>query len=188
MSDLCAPNYSVRPAIAAERWQIQRLLTYFAWESPRRSRRGYYLVLGFLLAIVISLSFLIGLMFLLGVGCGIAFSFIKMIFSQEWKKFWIIEQEGRIVACGKLCCYSTYSVLYDVMVLPQYRRQGIGSALVQHLSKHASKPLYLACFPDKIGFYTQLGFMPMGSANLSFVLRHELGISTQPDFVVLVLR
>ena len=109
-------------------------------------------------------------------------------FSQEWKKSWIIEQEGRIVACGKRCRYGTYSVLYDVMVLPQYRRQGIGSALFQHLSKHASKPLYLACFPDKIGFYTQLGFTLLRSADLSLMLRRELGISTQPDFIPLVLR
>lgn len=127
-------------------------------------------------------------MFLLGGSWGIAFSFIKMIFSQDWKKFWIIDQEERIVACGKLCGYSTYSVVQDVTVLPQYRRQGIGSALVKHLSKHPSKPLYWACLPDKIGFYTQLGFNPARSADLSFMLRHELAISTQPDLLPLVLR
>ncbi|MCY7282386.1 MAG: hypothetical protein LH679_02885 [Cyanobacteria bacterium CAN_BIN43] len=47
MSDLCIPNYRVRPAIASEKWQIQQLLTNFAWESPWRSRRSYYWVLGF---------------------------------------------------------------------------------------------------------------------------------------------
>ncbi|NJR40158.1 MAG: GNAT family N-acetyltransferase [Leptolyngbyaceae cyanobacterium CSU_1_4] len=204
MSDFHAPSYSVRPAIASDRGQIQWLLSNFAWEAPGRSRLSkalapaqsptlfHYWGLGFLIAIGISLSSLLGLKFLPAIvglaSCGIAFSFVKIIFSQEWKKFWIIEQEGRIVACGKLCHSDTYSVLYDVIVLSQYRRQGIGSALVKHVIQHASKPLYLACFPDKIGFYTQLGFTPARSSELSFVLRHELGISICPHVVPLVLR
>ena len=192
MSDLCAPNYSARPAIASDKWQIQWLLRNFEQESPRRSRRLHYLVLGLLTALGINLSFLLGLNFLLGIAglasCKTAFSLLKIVFSQEWKKFWIIEQEGRIVACGKICSYDTYSVPCDVLVLPKYRRQGIGSLLVRHLMQHAPKPLYLACFPDKIGFYTQLGFTPMRSADLSLMLRQELGISTRPDVVPLVLR
>ncbi|MBW4515146.1 MAG: GNAT family N-acetyltransferase [Timaviella obliquedivisa GSE-PSE-MK23-08B] len=192
MSDLHAPAYSTRPAIASDRWQIQRLLNKFEQEAPWRSRGWHSLTLGFLLVLGISLSFLLGLKFLQGIvglaTCGITFSFIKIVVSQEWKKFWVIEQEGRIVACGKLCRYGTHSVLYDVLVLPQYRRQGMGSALVKHLTQQASKPLYLACCPDKIGFYTQLGFTHTRSSELSFILRYELGISICPDVVPLVLR
>jgi len=138
MSDLSASSYIIRPAIASEKWQIQQLLTNFAWESPRRSRQLHYGVVGCLTALGISFSFLLGLKFLLEVVglaiCGIAFLFLKIIFSQEWKKFWIVEQEGRIVSCGKLWGYGTYSVLYDVLVLPKCRRQGRGSALVKHLT------------------------------------------------------
>jgi len=94
MSDLCIPNDRVRPAIASEKWQIQQLLTNFAWESPRRSRRSYYWVLGFLLAIVISLSFLIGLMFLLGVSCGIAFSIVKIIFLKNGRNSGLLSKKG----------------------------------------------------------------------------------------------
>lgn len=192
MSDLHTPTYIVRPAIASDKWQIQMLLSHFDGETPWRSRRLHYLELGFLMTVGINVSFLLGLKFLLGIAglaiCGAAFFFLRIVSSQEWKKFWIIAQERHIVACGKLCGYGTYSVLYDVLVLPKYRRQGIGSALVKHLTQHAPKPLYLACFPDKIGFYTQLGFTQMRSADLSFMLRHELGISTRPKIVPLVLR
>lgn len=192
MPDLCASGYIIRPAIAPDKWQIQRLLGNFEPETPRRSPQLYYLELAALTALGITLSFLLGIKFLLGIAgwvmCGIIFSFLKTLFSQEWKKFWLIEQKGRIVACGKLCNYDAYSVLHDVLVLPPYRRQGIGSALVRHLVQQTSKPLYLACFPSKIGFYTQLGFTPMRSTDLFPLLRHELGISARPDIVPLVLR
>lgn len=92
------------------------------------------------------------------------------------------------MACRKLCDYGTYSRLYEVLVLPKCRRRGIRSTLVKHLAQRASKPLYLACFPSKIRLYTQLGFAHGRSPDLSFILRHELGISTRPDIVPLVLR
>jgi N-acetylglutamate synthase-like GNAT family acetyltransferase len=182
----------IRPAIASDKWQIQKLLSNFDREAPRQSRRLHYLVLGLLTALGINLVYLLGMKILwtiLGlVGLGGGFSLLGIIFSQEWKKFWIIEQQGRVVACGKLCVYATYSVLYNVLVSPDYRGKGMGSALVRHLGQEATKPLYLACFPDRIGFYTRLGFAEMGSAELSPMLRHELGISTRPDIVPLVLR
>jgi N-acetylglutamate synthase-like GNAT family acetyltransferase len=183
---------TIRPAIAQDRWQIQTLLGNFDRESPRRSRRLHYVVLALLTALAINLIFLLGLRVLWAllslVGLGGVFALLSIIFSQEWKKFWIIEHQGRVIACGKLCCYPTYSVLYNVLVSPEYRGKGIGSALVNQLGQTANKPLYLACYPDKIGFYTRLGFVEMRSHDLSPMLRQELGISTRADIVPLVLR
>ena len=102
MSDLSASSYIIRPAIAPDKWQIYWLLSNFEQEASRRSRQLHYGVVGCLTALGISFSFLLGLKFLLEVVglaiCGIAFLFLKIIFSQEWKKFWIVEQEGRIAA------------------------------------------------------------------------------------------
>jgi N-acetylglutamate synthase-like GNAT family acetyltransferase len=192
MADLSASGYTIRPAIAQDKWQIQRLLSYFEPDESPRPRRLHYLVLFFLTALGINFIFLIGVRFLLLVA-GIAsftllFSLLNVVFSQEWKKFWIIEQKGRIVACGKLCEYVTYSVVYNVLVVPECRHQGVGSALVKHLIAQATKPLYLACFANRIGFYTRLGFVQIRSSDLSPMLQHELGISTRTEIVPLVLR
>jgi N-acetylglutamate synthase-like GNAT family acetyltransferase len=199
MTELSPPNYTIRPAITHDKWQIRRLLSNFDQEAPPRpfadfsqGTRLYYLVLFFLTALGINFFFLLGIRFLIGVA-GLALlaallSLLNVVFSQEWRKFWIIEQNGQVVACGKLCEYVTYSMLYNVLVLPEYRSQGLGSALVKHLTGQATKPLYLACSPAKIGFYTRLGFVQMRSSDLSPMLRHELGISTRPEIVPLVLR
>jgi N-acetylglutamate synthase-like GNAT family acetyltransferase len=192
MAELSSPSCTIRPAIAADKWQIQRLLSNFDQETPQQSRRLHYLVLFFLTALGINFFFLLGLKFLLGMAavaiCAITLSLLNVVFSQEWRKFWVIEQKGHIVACGKLCEYVTYSMLYNVLVSPEYRHQGLGTALVKHLTEQATKPLYLACFPHRIGFYTRLGFVQMRSSDLSPMLRHELGISTRPETVPLVLR
>jgi N-acetylglutamate synthase-like GNAT family acetyltransferase len=183
---------TIRPALAQDRWQIQTLLSNFDRETPRSSRRLHYLVLGLLTALMINLVLLLGLrvlwMILSLVGLGGALALLGIIFSKEWQKFWIIEQNGRVIACGKLCCYPTYSMLYNVLVAPEYRSKGIGSALVTQLAQTANKPLYLACYPNKVGFYTRLGFVEIRSGDLSPMLRHELGISTRSDIVPLVLR
>jgi N-acetylglutamate synthase-like GNAT family acetyltransferase len=192
MPDLSSLNYTIRPAIARDKWQIQRLLRNFDQEAPPPTRQLHYLVLFLLTALGVNFFFLLGLKFLIGVAAVAIFalmvSALSVAFSQEWKKFWIIEQKGHIVACGKLCEYVTYSMLYNVLVLPEYRHQGLGTALVRHLSGQATKPLYLACFPSKIGFYTRLGFAQMRSSDLSPMLQHELGISTRAEIVPLVLR
>jgi N-acetylglutamate synthase-like GNAT family acetyltransferase len=200
MADLGFPDYIIRPAIAQDKWQIQRLLGYFGaddvprplWYLRSSARRLRYLVLFFLTALGINLIFLFGVR-VLGVMAGLAilvllFLLLNVVFSQEWKKFWIVEQKGRVVGCGKLCEYVTYSMVYNVLVLPEYRHQGMGSALVKQLIAHATKPLYLACFPNKIGFYTRLGFVQMRSSDLSPMLRQELGISSRTEIVPLVLR
>jgi N-acetylglutamate synthase-like GNAT family acetyltransferase len=192
MADLSSPNYTIRPAIAQDKWQIQRLLGYFEADDVPRSRWLHYLVLFFLTALGINLIFLFGVRVLVVIAglasLALLFSLLNVVFSQEWKKFWIIEQKGRVVGCGKLCEYVTYSMLYNVLILPEYRHQGMGSALVKHLIAHATKPLYLACFPSKVGFYTRLGFVQMGSSDLSPMLRQELGISSRTEIVPLVLR
>jgi N-acetylglutamate synthase-like GNAT family acetyltransferase len=192
MADLSSSSYTIRPAIAQDKWQIQKLLSYFEPDDAPRPRQLHHLVLFLLTALGVNFIVLIGVRFLLVViglvSFALLFSWLNVVFSQEWQKFWVIEQKGRIVACGKLCEYVTYSVLYNVLVVPECRRQGMGSALVKHLIAQATKPLYLACFSNKIGFYARLGFVQVRSSDLSPMLQHELGISTRSEIVPLVLR
>jgi GNAT superfamily N-acetyltransferase len=74
----------------------------------------------------------------------------------------VIEHRGRIVAYCRLNCRAHDSGLTDVFVSPRYRGQGIGSMMVRQVAAEAPKPLYLHSFKNKVGFYTRLGFVPVG--------------------------
>jgi GNAT superfamily N-acetyltransferase len=101
----------------------------------------------------------------------------------------VIEHRGRIVAYCRLNCRAHDSGLTDVFVSPRYRGQGIGSMMVRQVATEAPKPLYLHSFKNKVGFYTRLGFVPVGdrpdskSQPGTFQLR-----SSQFTIVRLVLR
>ncbi|MFE1748196.1 GNAT family N-acetyltransferase [Coleofasciculus sp. H7-2] len=76
----------------------------------------------------------------------------------NWSRFWVIECNGRLIACGEINCYSTHSMLYYLFVKPVWRSQHLGSYLVKRLVQEATQPLYLVCKPKLVRFYSQLGF------------------------------
>jgi amino-acid N-acetyltransferase len=78
----------------------------------------------------------------------------------RWQQFWIIEADDRVVACGQLRQFSNAQELGSLVVSPQWRGQGLGSYLTQHLIQQATQPLYLECLGDRLAqFYTRFGFV-----------------------------
>ena len=75
-----------------------------------------------------------------------------------WSDYWVIENNGSIIACAKLYEGSSTCELYDVFVVPHWRGNGFGTTLVETLVEKARYPIYLACLPNAIGFYEALGF------------------------------
>jgi N-acetylglutamate synthase-like GNAT family acetyltransferase len=106
----------------------------------------------------------------------------------SWANFWVIEHRGSLVACAKLCQYETYSILYDLFVVPELRQRGLGSHLIRYLGQRATKPLYLGCLPSTVLFYTRLGFTPVPPKKLPPIVRHDLGIPSRFGIVPLVLQ
>ncbi|MEW5856012.1 MAG: GNAT family N-acetyltransferase, partial [Cyanobacteriota bacterium] len=117
---------------------------------------AFNLLLGIILFIILSLLFIVTL-------C-LAASLILFLFSiftyafVNWSRFWVIECNGSLVACGEINCYSTHSMLYYLFVKPVWRSQHLGSYLVKRLVQEATQPLYLVCKPKLVRFYSQLGF------------------------------
>lgn len=187
----------LRPAFSHDRWKIHRLLQSFEQELDSPIARSRVLVLryvtvGLLLAITLhSLSIsgigavlsLWGMITLLWVSIHLA-----LLWSEDWSKFWVIEFEGRLIACAKLCTYNKHAALFNVLVAKNWRGMGVGSHLVGYLVHLAPKPLYLACNPDKIAFYAQFGFAPVPPKQLGAGIRYDLGLATRSDIVPLVLR
>ncbi len=96
----------------------------------------------------------------------------------RWQQFWLIEHQGVTIACGQLRDFADAQELGSLVVLPHWRKQGIGSYLTCHLIKQASKPLYLECLgKSKKSFYSRHGFEVISWQELPRSLKFKFGIS-----------
>lgn len=109
----------------------------------------------------------------------------------NWSRFWVIENEGRLIACGQLRPYKNFQELKSLIVDDNFRKRGLGTYLVRHLMKQTSVPLYLSCgngslclsFGNKKSgnriknFYKQIGFIQISWWKVPFLLKPEFGLS-----------
>ena len=188
----------LRPASLPDKPLIQRLLVNLEQETRAENPLSSW----------ISSSIGLGLLGIVGVGAAIAagglrsllrfltvplllvsvgFVLVSLSLQREWNQYWVIEANGYLVACAKLQRCGKYSVLYDLYVVPDWRKKGIGSHLVNFLGEQANRPLYLACLPSRLAFYRRLGFAPIAPKKLPTMLQYDLGISMRPGIIPLVL-
>ena len=76
----------------------------------------------------------------------------------------LVDQEGRLVAfCRVLTDFVYRGMLYDVMVDPELRGQGLGRRLMDVLAEHPRlrgiECLWLACKEDKEPFYEKWDYV-----------------------------
>ncbi len=96
----------------------------------------------------------------------------------RWQQFWIIEQQGNIIACGQLRHHGKVQELGSLVVTPTQRQQGLGTQLVQHLIQQSTQPLYLECLgKDLEQYYRRFGFMSIPWNLLPSQLKLKFGIS-----------
>lgn len=96
----------------------------------------------------------------------------------RFSQFWVIESEGRVVACGQLRSFAEAQELGSVVVAPAWRGQGLGTYLVEHLINQATQPLYLECLGKRLAkFYVRFGFVPVSWQELPRSLKLKFGLS-----------
>lgn len=71
---------------------------------------------------------------------------------------------GQVVGMGAITSFGIIEAqLRDVIVLPEYRKQGIGSKIMMNLVKHCHERgimhVGLLCAPHNVNFYKGLGFI-----------------------------
>ena len=193
------PDCVLRSATSTDQPLIRSLLEQFRQEvlpslsDSERMLRGLAIATGILFGSYLVISLKPGQLLLPLVGFAGAVSIgvvaVQILtWNEGWADFWVIEQNDRLVACAKLRCYSRYSVLNDLFVVPGLRDRGLGSYLIANLGKKATKPLYLTCLPSLVSFYMRLGFTPISINHLSPLLQFELGIPNQLTVVPLVMK
>ncbi len=93
-------------------------------------------------------------------------------------QFWLIECEGKIVACGQLREFAGAQELGSLVVAKNWRDRGLGSYLTQHLIQQATQPLFLECLGERlVQFYTRLGFVAVAWKDLPPSLKWKFGIT-----------
>ncbi len=70
--------------------------------------------------------------------------------------------EGHLVGFGRVVTDSIHAMIYDLIVAPEYQRQGIGGEILDRLVKHCQemhiRDIQLFCATGKRVFYERHGF------------------------------
>ena len=78
--------------------------------------------------------------------------------------------DDRLIGAGRaLTDGVTFAAVFDIVMLPEYQRKGIGSRIMEHLAAASKAPnLILHAVPGKEAFYRKLGFRKMTTAMARF--------------------
>ncbi|QDT67849.1 Acetyltransferase (GNAT) family protein [Planctomycetes bacterium MalM25] len=81
----------------------------------------------------------------------------------------LVDDDQHLVGfCRVLTDFVFRGTLYDVIVDPDYRGQGLGRQLLDAVAEHPRlarlEKLYLACKPEMAGFYAAANYQPVGEA------------------------
>lgn len=82
----------------------------------------------------------------------------------DWRRFVLaVFQSGEMLGCGQLKQHGDGSIeLASIAVKPPHRRQGVASAIIEHLLENAPRPIYLTCRSTLGSFYEKWGFRVVG--------------------------
>jgi amino-acid N-acetyltransferase len=99
--------------------------------------------------------------------------------SLDWRHFLVAEvpaedESAAIVGIGQVKVYPGCLELGSLVVLPEYRGQGIAAALIAALEARSGRPLYLLCRSEMEGFYRRFGYETISFWQAPLVLKLKL--------------
>ena len=108
-----------------------------------------------------------------------------------WPSFLVAEESGRVVGVGQVKAHKDGSrELASIAVIPERKRQGIGSRIISALLDRESGPLYLMCTDNLEGYYTRFQFRRIEASDLprSMYVGFTIGRRIIPILALLVRR
>lgn len=86
----------------------------------------------------------------------------------DWRRFVVaVSVTGEIIGCGQVKVHADRSFeLASIAVRPEYRGEGVASAIIDHLINISPKPLYLTCRSNLESFYQRFGFRTIQEAEM----------------------
>jgi len=114
----------------------------------------------------------------------------------DWRHFTIaVSSTGELIGCGQVKYHNDGSrELASIAVLPDYRHEGIASAIITHLINISPLPIYLTCRSELEPFYQRFGFhsitdneMPPYFTRISRLVRIIIKLSRQDDRLLVMM-
>jgi N-acetylglutamate synthase-like GNAT family acetyltransferase len=98
-------------------------------------------------------------------------------FGINWERFVVAEADGRVIGVRQVRILrdGTREIASGV-VLPAFRRLGVGTRLMESLLERERGPLYLMCDGKWEHYYRQFGFQVVENEDLPGSFRREYGI------------
>ncbi len=81
----------------------------------------------------------------------------------DWKRFIVaVNADEQIIGTGQIKPHGKEILeLASIGAHPEYQRQGIARAIIEHLLKDSPRPLYLTCLSGMGPFYEKFGFVSL---------------------------
>ncbi|HZY41376.1 MAG TPA: GNAT family N-acetyltransferase [Anaerolineae bacterium] len=98
-------------------------------------------------------------------------------FNVHWPNFLVAEADERIIGVGQIKPYPNGRELGSLVVMPEYRQNGAGGAIIHALIARESGPLMLFCLAFRERYYAKFGFRRIGLRDLpaAFKFKYALG-------------
>ena len=97
-------------------------------------------------------------------------------FGLDWRNFLLVKKRGEIVACGQLRSHGNVDELSSLVVVPIYRRKGIGMYLAKCLIEQSNTSIYLSGKIELESFYFLLGFSRVRWFDLPLEIKLEFSL------------
>ncbi|MDV2994384.1 MAG: hypothetical protein N4J56_004038 [Chroococcidiopsis sp. SAG 2025] len=154
------PGCVLRQADPRDRLEVKKILFQaLNWDKIIYISIGFCLFFAPVLTVVLAIQLLICIL----VGASILFISYKL----NILKYWVIECNSYIVAFGALYCHETHSTISRLYVKKRWRRKGLGSTIINFFIQKGTKPIYLSSLPNRVSFYTRLGFIPISCEKIT---------------------
>jgi N-acetylglutamate synthase-like GNAT family acetyltransferase len=112
------------------------------------------------------------------------FTIRKMIFREgldpstlDWRNFNVAEVNGEIAGIAQVKPYRDCREFGSLAVRPQFRRQGVGAALIKASLVQESGDVYLLCVQGRVPYYAKFGFEGIEANDAPRTLRRKLAVA-----------
>ena len=95
----------------------------------------------------------------------------------DWRNFWVIEREQTVIACVQLRPWGNFKELSSLVVLSDYRKNGIGTYLAKSAIEQANTSVYLSCGSNLKSFYRRCSFKQVSRSKIPIAIAFEFGLS-----------
>jgi N-acetylglutamate synthase-like GNAT family acetyltransferase len=96
----------------------------------------------------------------------------------RWQNFIVAQaDDGAIAGVAQIKPYKDCREFGSLVVLPPYRRQGVGALLIEHALAGEQGDVYLLCGVQRVPYYRKFGFVEMERAYTPRTLRRKLSLA-----------